>query len=206
MAAGLGFKTFATGDVLTASDTNGYLMQGVWVFASSAARSSAVTSPQEGNVSFLKDTNSFEIYDGSAWVSYGSVGDKSCRAIQNAATSIGTTYTSIAFQTESFDTDTIHDNTTNNSRLTIKTAGKYIVGTTVSTATNNSMWVRILLNGTTNISGIQAGGNTGSDDSRSIVTFYNFAVNDYVEAQAKMGATANSTGDGLTNFWCVRVA
>jgi len=72
MAAGLGFKTFNTGDVLTAGDTNGYLMQGVWVFASAAARTSAVTSPQEGNVSFLKDTNSLEIYDGAAWVAYGS--------------------------------------------------------------------------------------------------------------------------------------
>jgi hypothetical protein len=46
-------------------------MQGVWVFASAAARTSAVTSPQEGNVSFLKDTNSLEIYDGAAWVAYG---------------------------------------------------------------------------------------------------------------------------------------
>jgi hypothetical protein len=29
MAAGLGFKTFTTGEVLTAADTNGYLMQGI---------------------------------------------------------------------------------------------------------------------------------------------------------------------------------
>jgi hypothetical protein len=72
MGAGLGFKTFVTGDVLTAADTNGYLMQGVWVFADAAARTSAVTSPQEGNASFLKDTNSLEIYDGAAWVAYGS--------------------------------------------------------------------------------------------------------------------------------------
>jgi hypothetical protein len=71
MAAGQGFKTFATGDVLTAADTNGYLMQGVWVFASAAARTSAVASPQEGNMSFLKDTNSTEYYDGSAWVAVG---------------------------------------------------------------------------------------------------------------------------------------
>lgn len=71
MAAPLGFKTFNTGDVLTAADTNGYLMQGVWVFANAAARTAAVTSPQEGNVSFLKDTNSLEIYDGAAWVAYG---------------------------------------------------------------------------------------------------------------------------------------
>lgn len=71
MAAGQGFKNFSTGDVLTSSDVNGYLMQGVWVFASAAARTSAVTSPQEGNVSFLKDTNALEIYDGAAWVAYG---------------------------------------------------------------------------------------------------------------------------------------
>jgi hypothetical protein len=68
MAAGLGFKTFATGDVLTAADTNGYLMQGTWVFADAAARTAAVTSPQEGNMSYLKDTNSTEYYSGSAWV------------------------------------------------------------------------------------------------------------------------------------------
>ena len=68
MAAGLGFKTFTTGEVLTAADTNGYLMQGVLVFASSAARAAAVTSPQEGQYSYLKDTDALEYYSGSAWV------------------------------------------------------------------------------------------------------------------------------------------
>lgn len=68
MAAGLGFKTFTTGEVLTAGDVNGYLMQGINVFASSAARAAAITSPQEGQYSFLKDTNALEYYDGAAWV------------------------------------------------------------------------------------------------------------------------------------------
>jgi hypothetical protein len=68
MAAGLGFKTFTTGEVLTAADTNGYLMQGVLVFASAAARSAAVTSPQQGQMSYLKDTSTIESYNGSAWV------------------------------------------------------------------------------------------------------------------------------------------
>lgn len=68
MAAGQGFKTFATGDVLTAADTNGYLMQGVWVFASAAARDAAVTAPQEGNTCYLKDTDQILVYSGSAWV------------------------------------------------------------------------------------------------------------------------------------------
>jgi hypothetical protein len=71
MAAGLGFKTFTTGEVLTAADTNGYLMQGVNVFASAAARTAAITSPQEGQMSYLKDTNSTEYYSGAAWVAIG---------------------------------------------------------------------------------------------------------------------------------------
>ena len=68
MAAGQGFKTFATGDVLTAADTNGYLMQGVWVFADATARDAAVTSPEEGNTCYLKDTDNIMVYSGSAWV------------------------------------------------------------------------------------------------------------------------------------------
>ena len=68
MAAPLGFKTFATGDVLTAADTNGYLMQGIWVFANATARDAAVTSPQEGNTCYLKDTDQILVYSGSAWV------------------------------------------------------------------------------------------------------------------------------------------
>jgi hypothetical protein len=72
MAAGLGYKEFTTGDVLTAADANGYLAsQVVMVFASAAARTSAIASPQEGMISYLKDTNSTEYYSGSAWVAIG---------------------------------------------------------------------------------------------------------------------------------------
>jgi len=74
MGAGLGFKTFVTGDVLTAGDTNGYLMQGVWVFANAAARDAAVTSPQEGNMCYLKDTDATQSYSGSAWTAVGGGG------------------------------------------------------------------------------------------------------------------------------------
>jgi hypothetical protein len=74
MAAGLGFKTFATGDVLTAGDTNGYLMQGVLVFADAAARDAAITSPQEGQFAFLKDTNQTMYYTGSAWTNLDTTG------------------------------------------------------------------------------------------------------------------------------------
>ena len=74
MAAGLGFKDFTTGEVLTAADVDGYLMQGVWVFASAAARDAAVTSPQEGNFAYLKDTNTTTYYTGSAWTNLDTTG------------------------------------------------------------------------------------------------------------------------------------
>jgi hypothetical protein len=50
-------------------------MQGINVFASEAARNSAITSPQEGQFAFTKDTNSTWFYDGAAWVLSGATGD-----------------------------------------------------------------------------------------------------------------------------------
>jgi len=75
--AGAGYKLFQTGDVLTAAQVNTYLNeQTVMVFASAAARTSALTSVlAEGMVSYLQDTNAVEVYDGSAWVGIGSSGD-----------------------------------------------------------------------------------------------------------------------------------
>jgi hypothetical protein len=70
--AGLGKKTFVAGDVLTANDTNGFLMdQTVMNFANSAARSSAIPSPSEGMVTYLQDSNNVEVYDGSSFVLTG---------------------------------------------------------------------------------------------------------------------------------------
>lgn len=56
-------KVFVAGEILTASDVNTYLMdQMVMVFDNSAARGSAIPSPTEGMVSYLKDTNNVEVY------------------------------------------------------------------------------------------------------------------------------------------------
>jgi hypothetical protein len=69
--AGAGYKLFNTGDVLLASEVNTYLMQQtVMSFADSAARTTALSGVlAEGMVSYLRDTNVVEIYNGSAWAS-----------------------------------------------------------------------------------------------------------------------------------------
>ena len=61
--AGLGFKTFVAGDVLTAGQVQGYLQdQSIMKFATSAARTSALASPTQGMMSFLSDSNTFWQY------------------------------------------------------------------------------------------------------------------------------------------------
>lgn len=65
----MGIKTFSTGAVLYAADVNTYLMnQSVMTFADATARSSAITSPTTGMVTFLSSTKSLYTYDGSAWI------------------------------------------------------------------------------------------------------------------------------------------
>ena len=75
--AGAGYKLFNTGDVLTAAQVNTYLQeQAVMRFANAAARTTALSGVlAEGMVSYLMDTDSVEVYNGSAWVSIGSSGD-----------------------------------------------------------------------------------------------------------------------------------
>lgn len=68
--AGLGFKDFTVGQVLTSAQVDGYLMQQtVMVFADASARTTALSGVvAEGMFSYLKDTNSTEYYDGSSWI------------------------------------------------------------------------------------------------------------------------------------------
>ena len=64
-----GFKTFAVGAKLTASDVNSYLMeQSVMVFGSTSDRSTALPSPTEGMFVYITNVDQYMIWNGSAWV------------------------------------------------------------------------------------------------------------------------------------------
>jgi hypothetical protein len=189
MAAGLGFKDFTTGEVLTAADVDGYLMQGVWVFASAAARTSAVASPQEGNMSFLKDTNSLEYYSGAAWVAVagGSTGPTftGCSLYKSANQSINNgTWTTVTWDSELFDTDGYHDNSTNSDRITIPAgkAGKYRVSANfaINNSGSNNVQSYFGLNASQLVYIGPVGGNSSSIFAATAQQYVNLSVGDYL--------------------------
>lgn len=61
-------KVFEGFSILDAEDVNTYLMdQAVMSFAGTAARGSAIPAPTDGMVSWLQDSDTFTIYNGSSW-------------------------------------------------------------------------------------------------------------------------------------------
>ena len=69
-----GYKTFNTGDVLTAAQVQYYLQnQSIMYFADDVARDAALTAGirQEGMFAYLADTNTTMYFDGTTWQSFG---------------------------------------------------------------------------------------------------------------------------------------
>lgn len=145
-----------------------------------------------------------------SWVSPGSVGQNvpGCRVTNTAATSFTTaTDTVIPFAGERFDTDSMHDTVTNNSRITCKTPGLYALSLSVewNPSTAGSREGVIRLNGTTIIA--QSTGKATDEASRDnavdVNTLWLFAAGDYVEAigrQNSGGALALVTTTGRNEF------
>ena len=120
--------------------------------------------------------------------------------------------TALAFDTEIFDTEAIHDNVTNNSRLTCRTAGTYLIcaGVLWGTVAGGLRMTRITLNGTVFIARDASEASGGGNVEQSVAAVYPLVVNDYVtvEVYQASGAALNAVLE--TNhspiFSMVRVA
>ena len=94
--AGSGIRVFASGEILTAAQVNGYLMdQTVTRFADAATRDAAfggVGQPtlDEGRICYLDDVNLIQFFDGATWVdsSQFTVGDGTISNVKLAANSV----------------------------------------------------------------------------------------------------------------------
>jgi hypothetical protein len=99
--AGLGRKEWSPGDVLTAADVNGYLMdQSVMVFAGTAARASAIPTPSAGMVAYSTATQ-LQVYDGSDWVDLSTGYGVATGGASTAISVGGTAYTLLTFTSDS---------------------------------------------------------------------------------------------------------
>jgi hypothetical protein len=138
--AGLGYKSFTSGEVLTAANLQGYAVdQSIMVFATSAARTTALAAPSQGMMSFQTDVGALEkylsVYNASTnpggaktagW--YPVAGEAMFYATATRTAATGTVYnpgeTGFSF-TELVDTYSWHDATTNPTRITPNREGIY---------------------------------------------------------------------------------
>jgi len=69
------YKTWSVNEILTAADMNTYVGdQVIATFAGTAARSSAIGTPTEGQFAFLTDTDTLTYYTGSNWTAFSAGG------------------------------------------------------------------------------------------------------------------------------------
>jgi len=85
---GLEWKTVSATEPVTYNSTTqtvglsqSFINQTVQVFASAAARNTAIPTPTEGMTAYLEDTNTLETYNGAAWVNIANAGSTSYRFV-----------------------------------------------------------------------------------------------------------------------------
>lgn len=121
---------------------------------------------------------------GGAFSQHGT--NPACRAYNSAAIAIASGSNVIpTFNSERFDTDTIHDTSVSTSRLTCKTAGKYFIqfqGGLAANATGRRQYA-LKLNGVTYIALKEFVPSSAAEQNQMISTVYDLAVNDYVEIE-----------------------
>ena len=107
-----------------------------------------------------------------------------CRVYRGAVQSVAASSTVITFDGERFDTDNIHDNVTNNTRLTCRTAGKYHVGASIDWVTSAGGTMRdafITINGGTRVIDALQPPTTGGYARQDLSAVWDLAVGDYLE-------------------------
>lgn len=113
--------------------------------------------------------------------------DVSVRVFNSAAISIANnTDTALTFDSERWDTDAMHSTSANTGRLTVVTAGKYLVFGTLQYA-NSALGDRaviIRLNGATVIARQRTPATITKNHDFMVAAHYDLAVGDYVELMA----------------------
>ncbi len=142
-------------------------------------------------------------------------GDFSARAYNSGAIAITSgTATVLTLDNERWDTDTIHDTSSNTSRLTATTAGRYQATCHVEWAANTIGWRRleIQLNGATVIASDDMTVDPLDDEvtpRQSLTVHYDLSATDYLECYANQTGSdtlnVNATSNVSPEFSMVKV-
>ena len=85
-------KTFVAGTLATASDVNTYLMnQSVMVFATAAARNTAIPTPTEGMLTYQSSNDHLTVYTGADWIPFDTTWNTYTPTLNNVT--LGSGYT-----------------------------------------------------------------------------------------------------------------
>lgn len=221
--AGLGYKLFASGEVLTAANLQGYAVdQSVMKFATTAARSAALTAPTQGMLSWIDATGSLEVYyeaynastnTGGAAVAgwYPATGAAmfagsfSANFANNTNINIGATS---YLYTEKYDAYGWHSTSSNTSRIIPTVAGFYQLSGYVTFGSNATGVLRRIqanVNGSTigAVGGSPATGTGLQTPAISLVTYLNGST-DYVEFAAFQDSGGSLSGSGYCSVSFIR--
>lgn len=125
-----------------------------------------------------------------------------CSVYHNAYQTIPTNTsmgTAVILNSGYFDTDGMHDNSTNNSRITFKTAGYYLVVFQTAWASNatgaREMWLQGVIGGSsyTSLGDTRQGAPIGRDTGQMIAEIVYASVDDYLEPWVWQGSGGDLT-------------
>ncbi len=118
----------------------------------------------------------------------------------------------LTFNSERYDTDTLHSTATNTGRITITTAGTYSGGANVGFASNAAGYrgVGVRLNGTTFLAYSRVPAVSGTATYICVTFDYQFAAGNYIEVVVEQTSggvlDAVAIGNFTPEFWCHLVA
>lgn len=202
-----GYFTPTPNTPISTSDHNTYVRdQTVNQFASAAARSSAITAPSEGMVSYRNDADAnagaVEVYDSTAWLPLALAQPPRCIVARTTNQSISNnTVTAISWDSEVLDPDGLIAVTA--TTVTIARAGVYLL-TAGATFTNNGTGDRLLL---LNVGGSElVGGGNSAPASVTNTTRMNAAQCIVANASDAITVSVLQTSGGALNLTGARLS
>lgn len=136
---------------------------------------------------------------GTFWNGVPVTNPPACRVFHNTTQSIAdNTVTTVLFNSERYDTDNMHNTVTNNSRITINTAGLYLLtfhGRVITAADYLALFCDFNVNaGSFSCAEMRWHPNTTGDvHNYQLTTVYKFAAGDFIEARVYQDNTANAS-------------